>query len=177
MKGILVAFTLMGFIHQVFACECEGDFARVKEKFRRSRVVFVGKVMGIERLEAEANVEFQVLRSYKGSTSEKLVLSTVAVGSMAAVCGYEFQVGEEYLVYAYGAGNKADDIYMSEGCPSVKKLDCSDEDLAYLEKQDSIWTKDMDTVQVHLNNGWRPPFQSQEDFDFSRCDGCYGITQ
>jgi hypothetical protein len=155
-------------------CDCSGDFAKPKTKFYQSRIVFVGKVLAIDDKEDQADVRFEVLRAYKGNLGETVTINTVAVGSMAAVCGTEFSVGGEYLIYGYGSGTSPEDVYMTEGCAMVKKLDCAQEDLKYLNGLAHIRGSGLDAAQWSLERDNSYMFKTTTGFKADRCAGSYG---
>ncbi len=167
---LVISFFLGISSRPAFACECEGDNATPKKKFYQSRVVFVGKVVDIIRPEDEIYVKFDVARDYKGNLGPDVLITT-----SAAVCGEEFRVGEEYLIYGYGAGTAEDDVYTADGCASIKKLECAMEEIRILEKVASVRETDLDDAQISLKDR-QYFFRTTYDFNSSRCDGCYPNT-
>lgn len=91
------------------ACSCEQPPA-VSEELSRSDAVFSGKVIATDDKlalfsPATHSVVFQVARVWKGSGKSQIKIKT---GQGGGDCGYDFNVGQEYLVYAvestmYGA--------------------------------------------------------------------------
>lgn len=87
------------------ACKCVSPDAgksverQVLEARKRSKAVFVGKVREIitPAEPSSTSVIFQVEAGWKGIKSEAITILTGRDGS----CGYHFQLGEIYLVYAY----------------------------------------------------------------------------
>jgi len=85
------------------ACSCVPPGAPLEE-LGRSTAVFAGKAIRIDAglLYSSADpvmVTFQVAQVWKGPEHARLTLHTERSG---ASCGYEFQGGQEYLVYASG---------------------------------------------------------------------------
>jgi hypothetical protein len=87
------------------ACKCVSPEARksverqILEARKQSKAVFVGKVREIitPAEPSSVSVILQVQTGWKGIKSEAITILTGREGS----CGYPFQLGESYLVYAY----------------------------------------------------------------------------
>ena len=78
-----------------------------KLAYDRATAVFEGKVVALDSY----TVTFSLQKRWKGSAQKEIVLSTGAVPGYDATplpeeCTYRFQLGEEYLVYAYGSADK-----------------------------------------------------------------------
>jgi hypothetical protein len=75
------------------------------EALERAAAVFAGRVIAMERdgrerdLHAEYPVRFAVATAWKGVHEREVVVRTSV---STALCGYPFQVGEDYVVYADG---------------------------------------------------------------------------
>lgn len=93
-----------------YACSCAAPAGGSEEESARgavqgARAVFAGEVDSIERLSlgtvlssgAPVQVNFDVSRVWKGPGYETL---TVETERSEASCGYDFDVGRRYLVYA-----------------------------------------------------------------------------
>jgi hypothetical protein len=104
--GIAVLFCLYGGA-RTYACSCVPPRSP-SEEFTKSDAVFSGKVVRIyettrkepeigERVSQHA-VIFSVDRTWKGVNETHVVVYT---GFSEAACGYPFEAGKEYLVYAY----------------------------------------------------------------------------
>ncbi|MGI0019807.1 MAG: hypothetical protein ACREAY_05005 [Nitrososphaera sp.] len=83
----------------VFACSCNGPIPQ-SEAFDESAAVFAGKVVSIESSNYSKTVHFDAERPWKGVTESAITITTGAGGGD---CGYGFEEGREYLVYAYGS--------------------------------------------------------------------------
>ncbi|HWN11148.1 MAG TPA: hypothetical protein VNO50_18055 [Pyrinomonadaceae bacterium] len=106
---IICAATLVGFSWiEARACTCALPLPnltlkqQVKKAQKQSRAVFVGKVMQVvQNPDASGvSVKFLVEKSWKGRLTREVTIST---GLGGGDCGYRFEVGESYLVYASGA--------------------------------------------------------------------------
>lgn len=96
---------LLGSAPAVYACTCLPPGTPTEER-DASDLVFSGKVVRIDTVMVDIgggmmypwlNVAFRVDRTWKGSDSSAVEILT-AVNS--GLCGYHFEVGERYLVYA-----------------------------------------------------------------------------
>ncbi|MEW5840013.1 MAG: hypothetical protein AB1753_03330 [Thermoproteota archaeon] len=81
---------------RAYACSCiePGPPAQALAESDR---VFVGKVLSVESANNGRTVTFEAERAWKGIDSRAVTLNTA---SSSASCGYDFEEGKEYLVYA-----------------------------------------------------------------------------
>ena len=87
------------------ACKCVSPEAvksverQILEARKQSKAVFIGKVREIitPAEPSSISVIFQVQTGWKGIKSEAIMILTERESS----CGYPFQLGKVYLVYAY----------------------------------------------------------------------------
>lgn len=78
--------------------------ANRKRVYDKAAAIFAGKVVALDGY----SVTFKLEKLWKGEFREEIVLSTGAVTGIDGTplpkeCGYQFHLGEEYLVYAFGA--------------------------------------------------------------------------
>lgn len=107
----------------VFACSCV--MPPGPEAARdASDAVFSGKVTGIARSGRMLEVTIQVDRAWKGAPCGELTLETAADG---ATCGFGFEEGKSYLVYAAEEGGLTTNL-----CTRTRSIDQAEEDLAAL---------------------------------------------
>jgi hypothetical protein len=100
----LVAFLLCLFAREAGACSCREQ--TVREKFRSSDAVFVGKVIELTPVEPTKDfpiamylVKFEVERSWKGARGR--VVTAVADFDQPGFCGdLKLAAGGSYLIYA-----------------------------------------------------------------------------
>jgi hypothetical protein len=82
--------------------------AERRQAFDKATAVFVGKVVALDSYK----VRFGLEKRWKGDASvSEVVLSTGALpfyeGTvLSKECSYQFHLGEEYLVYAFGPADK-----------------------------------------------------------------------
>ncbi|MBC7795857.1 MAG: hypothetical protein H7Z37_03180, partial [Pyrinomonadaceae bacterium] len=94
----------------VFACSCATPSPIYKD-FKTANAVFAGKVISAKRVkrtvedegekseDEEMEYQFQVIEVFKNIKGKQV---TINGGSVNSSCSREFDVGESYLIYAYG---------------------------------------------------------------------------
>lgn len=98
--AVLVLGSLLLFTNCAHACSCMS--APIEKEFSRSEAVFAGEAVSFEGAGSEDRmVTFRVAKTWKGPDRETLQVRTTASG---ASCGYRFEEGREYVVYAAGDG-------------------------------------------------------------------------
>jgi len=103
---LIFAFVSIVNASEVFACSCvpTGDASlktQVTEAYKKSSNVFSGEVIEITKgADAfSAKVKFKIDKSWKQKLSGEL---TIITATDSALCGYFFEVGKKYVVYAQG---------------------------------------------------------------------------
>jgi hypothetical protein len=144
---LVAVFINIPFPSFVSACSC-AEKVSVKEEFNRSTAVFSGKVAAIEDKRqwdgyTTKLVLFDVIETWKGIQQSQVIIAT---GQGGGDCGYDFQVGKEYLVYA-----KDSDMYGEKGlittiCDRTNEFVHSQDDVAILGQGQ------LPTEQVELSN-------------------------
>lgn len=110
----IITFTFAA-VDTTYACSCmmpTGSFkTQVSNAYKGSTAIFTGKVTSVEKTADgdEFSVKVAVKNSWKGTASAEITIRTSAQSSM---CGYFFEIGNEYVVYANGI---ADDLSV-ENC-------------------------------------------------------------
>jgi hypothetical protein len=91
---------------EVSACSClapgeETVMQQVSRAKNDALVVFTGKVLEIVKKPGSSSVvvKFRAEKSWKGNVSRRINIST---GENSALCGFNFEVGKSYLIYAQG---------------------------------------------------------------------------
>ena len=90
-----------------FACSCieipEPYEQKVKSKLNDAKAVFSGKVIEIndKPQSFEVFVKIKVERLWKGNVSKEVIITTE--NNSGVFCGYSFEVGKSYLIYARGS--------------------------------------------------------------------------
>jgi hypothetical protein len=82
---------------KAFACSCATPSP--SKEFELSDAVFAGTVASIQQDNYFNSVHFDAERAWKGISDNTVTVTTASMGDS---CGYDFEQGKEYLVYAYG---------------------------------------------------------------------------
>ena len=133
--GLFLIFSLLG-SWNIFACspeDCDNQYEIVPPKLSRARAVFIGRVIRIDRDENLKDVKFEISKIYKGDLGQTVTVTSESTGLETAVCGNDFHLGEEYLVYAYGVVSGRGDTYSVESCGGARKLSCAGYEIGKLE--------------------------------------------
>ena len=125
-----------------------------KKNFKNSRAVFAGKVIDIvaqsdRNREASGSlarfkVRFEVSNVWKGKVDKQQVVLT---SEYSPGCGYSFEKGKEYLVYASGE----ELAIRTELCNATKPLVNAQADLAVLEQETRVTPENSSTSQLQRN--------------------------
>ena len=120
------------------ACDCGYAGAPCKA-FEKTPTVFIGRVIGISAIDLKTAsgddykdrlVAFEVERSYRGLTTE----TAEVLSDWNSDCGYRFQEGVRYIVYAYPRSPTAK--LTTSICTRTRPLSEASADLEYLDKKD-----------------------------------------
>jgi hypothetical protein len=131
---LLLSGALLAHPSETLACSCVGGVP-LCETFWKTPVVFSGEVLEIKRIPNELGSEylpnrlvtFRVDEAWRGGVSGVIEVHT---GSGGGDCGFDFQAGRRYLVFAHQWKGK-----LSTGiCSPTKLLDKAKDDLAYLRQ-------------------------------------------
>jgi hypothetical protein len=105
-RAILAVVVMFLVTRAGFACVC--DLPRTDKPIRqvvtearnKSKAVFSGTVVAIDKKPGDlyVAVRFKIEESWKVTLSKE---ATVFTGQGGGDCGYKFEVGQRYLVYAY----------------------------------------------------------------------------
>jgi hypothetical protein len=112
------------------ACSCMG--VSIQRYISSSDAVFSGEVVDLQKGTSASRmfgpsdtVTLRVSEVWKGTDQGTIEVSTPSQGS---ACGYPFEEGQEYLVYADGKGEPFD----TSICSGTTQLSKADEDLTVL---------------------------------------------
>jgi hypothetical protein len=122
---VIMTVILMFLPKNSYACSCVQP-GTPSEELNNSKAVFTGKVLEIkeDKKSYEKKVMFEVLSTFKGVSESPVTLYT---GMDSAACGFNFIVGEEYLVYASGDGKLQTTL-----CSRTAELSAANNDLKEL---------------------------------------------
>jgi flavin-dependent dehydrogenase len=129
---LFVCFVILG-VGNATACSCipKDDNSikkQVEEAYKTSTAVFVGEVIAIDK-EPDTyfvKIKFKVKKIWSDKSHNEV---TVTTGQGGGDCGYNFEIGEKYVVYA--DGNK--DNLKTNICTRTS-LYKSNEDITFLNK-------------------------------------------
>jgi len=141
MTGKMRIFLLLVIIVSMLTIETETAYAcscalpgPPDEELSNAAAVFTGKVVSLAEpfggfgpisSADPTKVTFQVYTVWKGSVSQTTSITTARSG---ASCGYTFEKGSEYIVYAHGPDNN---LSVSL-CSRTQPLDSAEDDLEVL---------------------------------------------
>ena len=114
-----------------FACECKRNNS-VEQEFSDSKSVFVAKVIEIKDSKPDAFVTLRVEKMWKGVKTETIVVLTDNRGKG---CGYIFNKGERYLVYAF---EDRDGALRTDVCTRTADVNSAAGDLKELSGKDEL---------------------------------------
>jgi hypothetical protein len=133
MKKITVLIAVFVFVllgaGEVFACSCivsneQSTRKKIKTAYNQASAVFFGEVTEVNRQEGSVIVRFRVNSLWKGAAASEIIVRTA---ENSAMCGFNFKIGETYMVYANGA----DDALQTNLCTRTA---ASYTDARYLNK-------------------------------------------
>ena len=138
---LIVVFLIVASVAAA-ACSC-GPEADIEQALGDAAAVFAGRVIALELVPdpnpavgismEQLRVTVSVHSTWKGEIEN---LATVTTAFTCCVCGFRFEIGEEYLIYAY----RQDGVYRTSICDRTKLLGDASEDLEHLGHLAPIWT-------------------------------------
>ncbi len=139
MKKFIFSIVIFAFISvitgsKILACSCSPSAdnipfeEKVKEAVDISTAVFSGEVSEVKKEPGTffVKVKFKVKTAWKNKFVKEITITT---GLNDGLCGYNFEVGEEYLIYAYGKQNN-----LGTGICTRTSLLKSNKDITVLNK-------------------------------------------
>ncbi|MCB1023667.1 MAG: hypothetical protein KDB79_04725 [Acidobacteria bacterium] len=101
-KTFLISIALIlffiGLVNEVSACKCLNHDA--KTRFGSAEKIFLGKVLSVGPYGDGLLAEFEVLDSWKGVETKRIMVTTPT--SDSGSCGENFEVGEKKLLWING---------------------------------------------------------------------------
>ena len=136
-KAVYISLALVLFVfasaEKAFACSCEASLEpekkQVQEAFTSSGAIFSGEVIKVNESQTDKNsllVKFKATKLWKGELKREIIITT---NKDSAMCGYGFEVGKKYLVYANGLKN---DLFV-DNCSRTTNMS-NKGDVKYLTK-------------------------------------------
>jgi hypothetical protein len=132
-RTLFITLVLLLATTMALACSCADMGAGVCQTYWETPAVFSGRVVQIDDVKRGTEesyfltkkVKFAVIDAFRGVTGETLDIYT---GSGGGDCGYNFELNESYLVYAWDNEGKP-----STGiCSRTRRLTDAAADLAYI---------------------------------------------
>ncbi len=113
-KFLYISLALAAFLliapERSFACSCimldEPLNKQIESAFTEANAVFSGEVVEVRESADDSysvEVTFKTAKTWKGDALKTITIST---GQNSAMCGFNFEVGKTYLVYAHGEAGK-----------------------------------------------------------------------
>ena len=153
MMAVLLA-GILAWPDAAIACSCERP-PGVAEELERSDAVFSGKVIAIEEKPPLLSVPsktviFEVARTWKGIEQSQVKITT---GQGGGDCGFEFNMGQEYLVYAVKSNSYGLNSLSTIICDRTDILSQAQGDLPLLGEGQAP----AEEVDLLSSNGWLLP--------------------
>lgn len=112
----------------VGACTC-AEFGSLANEYHHSRAVFVGRIVSIEisskviKGETIENMiaTFVVERRWKGPSVRRLRVQTCGTQALVCTCGFDFELGERYVIFADGKPLNTSDCNSNAILPQLPK--------------------------------------------------------
>ena len=106
--SVVCVLMLFAGVIETAACSCNLPFPKptlnqaVRRAYKDYNAIFSGEALEIIKNPNSyfLTVKFRVDKSWKGKNSSILLVNT---GRGGGDCGYRFEIGKKYLVYAYGS--------------------------------------------------------------------------
>ena len=113
---------LFVFVPRIYACGCVGQMTQCDRNWSLGETIFLGKTVAMEKLphpevDASYAAHFSIEEGFRGTSGSEIVVYTGAGGGD---CGYPFEPGTSYVVYATrDAGNRLHASICSQTRPAV----------------------------------------------------------
>ncbi|MBP1994394.1 hypothetical protein [Paenibacillus eucommiae] len=133
---LVVSFMAIFSPAPAYACSCAMP-QTVEAQFNHSEAVFAGRVIEVKEDRSlggriSKSALFELSQIWKGGSESQLIIQT---GSGGGDCGYNFEEGKDYLVYAHPSTMYSDkEALVTIICDRTNVIDQAQEDLAILGK-------------------------------------------
>lgn len=123
-----------------YACRCS-QFPSPQDALKGAKAVFAGKVISVN---AAGSATFSVSQIWKGEVLQQLVVTSPSGNS----CSFNFQQGQDYLVYASGENGS-----LTTGlCDRTKQLSSAELELPLLGRGISLLTPTAPFYSIAVRN-------------------------
>ena len=111
---------------RVDACTCV-DMGSLADEYHHSSAVFLGQIVSLEISTKVIDGErfenmiatFNVERRWKGPTVRRLRVQTCGTQALVCTCGFDFQLGQRYVIFADGTPLKTSSCNRSASLPQL----------------------------------------------------------
>ncbi|HLM60861.1 MAG TPA: hypothetical protein VK308_08660 [Pyrinomonadaceae bacterium] len=143
MKIIILILSFFGLLLlaqiDVYACKCvsipQTLEQEIKGRLKTSKAAFSGEVLKISQTSQRGNVtgldvtvKMRLKQVWKGQLAKQVIINT---SDNSAACGYSFEAGKSYLVFAHSSNDK---ILATGLCSGNRPLETAGEELKILGK-------------------------------------------
>ena len=140
MAAALLTTILVTTNKPAYACRCS-QFPSPQDALKGATAVFAGKVISVN---AAGSAIFSVSQIWKGEVLQQLVVTSPSGNS----CSFNFQQGQDYLVYASGKSGS-----LTTGlCDRTKQLSSAELDLPLLGRGISLLTPTAPAYSIAVRN-------------------------
>ncbi len=119
---MIIVFLLNSFLNEALSCSC-GPKHSVKKEIEYSEAVILGQVISKDLTQpTEARYKILVTVKYKGQLSSDTI--TIVTGVGGGDCGYVFEIGKLYIIYAFKPGSvSSKNIFSTNACTRTMRYD------------------------------------------------------
>ena len=143
MKILILILSFFGLLLlaqiDVYACKCvsipQTLEQEIKGRLKTSKAAFSGEVLKINETSQRGNVtgldvtvNMRLKQVWKGQLAKQVIINT---SDNSAACGYSFEAGKSYLVFAHSSNDK---ILATGLCSGNRPLETAGEELKILGK-------------------------------------------
>lgn len=98
-KNVIVLLFILSNLGKLHACDCTGQ--SVEQGFNNSSIIFEGEIVSGKTVFRSSSIivyEIKVLSCFKGNLEHKVM--KIYADEQGAACGYIFEIGKQYMIYA-----------------------------------------------------------------------------
>ena len=122
--SLCIGLAVAGLADRAAACSCaEQPFEMAHAS---AAAIFEGRVTSIETVDGTSRVRLDVVQTWRAAEHEHV---EVVTAPNEAACGYTFEIGRSYLVYASSAEG---DAYRVSLCSRTRRMEDADDDRSLL---------------------------------------------
>lgn len=127
---LILATILFALVTETQPCSCLPS--SLEEDVKRAALIFTGVVKDIKEIEPQSlRITLDLITVWKGPRTRRKKIR-VRTGANSAMCGFNFELNRNYLVYAY---SDFEDNFAVSICGRTNLLEFADGDLDYLKQR------------------------------------------